>query len=125
MKRAEVAVRAGDDALAKEALRRKGEKEAERAETQKALQEQGVYGDQLTAALKALDARLKDIKLRQGTLRAKARANEGGGAAVGQDVRVRRLRPDGQQDRHRRGGGQPGRGAGRADRRIGRRPSAS
>ena len=47
--RAETAVRAGDDALAKEALRRKGEKEAEQAETQKALQEQGVYADQLTA----------------------------------------------------------------------------
>src|SRR5215467_11172931 len=31
--RAEMAVRAGDDGLAKEALTRKGEKEAERAET--------------------------------------------------------------------------------------------
>ena len=48
VKRAETAVRAGDDALAKEALRRKAEKDAERAETQKALQEQGVYADQLT-----------------------------------------------------------------------------
>ena len=78
VKRAETAVRAGDDALAKEALRRKAEKDAERAETQKAVQEQGVYADQLTTALKALDARLKDIKLRQGTLRAKARANKKG-----------------------------------------------
>src|SRR4030095_2562753 len=78
VKRAETAVRAGDDALAKEALRRKVEKEGERAETQKALQEQGVYADQLTQALKALDARLVDIKLRQGTLRAKARANKKG-----------------------------------------------
>jgi phage shock protein A len=78
VKRAEMAVRAGDDALAKEALRRKGEKEAERAEAQKSLQEQGVYADQLTNALKALDARLKDIKLRQGTLRAKARSNKKG-----------------------------------------------
>jgi len=78
VKRAETAVRAGDDALAKEALKRKGEKDAERAETQKAVQEQGVYADQLATALKALDARLKDIKLRQGTLRAKARANRKG-----------------------------------------------
>jgi phage shock protein A len=77
-KRAETAVRAGDDALAKEALLRKAEKEAERAETKKALQEQGVYADQLTQALKALDARLKDIKLRQGTLRAKARSTKKG-----------------------------------------------
>jgi phage shock protein A len=75
--RAETAVRAGDDNLAKEALRRRGEKEAERAETQKSLQEQGVYVDQLTAALKALEARVKDVKLRQGTLREKARAAKG------------------------------------------------
>src|SRR5262249_21297835 len=74
---AETAVRAGDDELAKEALRRRGEKEAEKAETQKSLQEQGVYVDQLTAALKALEARVKDVKLRQGTLREKARAAKG------------------------------------------------
>jgi phage shock protein A len=83
VKRAETAVRAGDDALAKEALRRKAEKDAERVETQKALQEQEVYVDQLTQALKALDARLADIKLRQGTLRAKARANKSGSPLSG------------------------------------------
>ncbi|HEY6477746.1 MAG TPA: PspA/IM30 family protein [Polyangia bacterium] len=77
-KKAEMAVRASDDGLAKEALNRKGEKEAERAETKKALQEQGVYADQLTAALKALEVRLKDVKLRQGTLKAKARGNRDG-----------------------------------------------
>ncbi len=77
-KKAEMAVRAGDDALGKEALNRKGDKEAERGETKKALQEQGVYADQLTSALKALEARLKDVKLRQGTLKAKARANRDG-----------------------------------------------
>jgi phage shock protein A len=75
--RAETAVRAGDDTLAKEALRRRAEKEAERAETQKALQEQGIYVDQLAVALKALEARVKDVKLRQGTLRQKARAGKG------------------------------------------------
>ncbi len=77
-KKAEMAIRAGDDGLAKEALSRKGDKETERADTKKALQEQGVYGDQLTAALKALEARLKDVKSRQGTLKAKARANRDG-----------------------------------------------
>ena len=77
-KKAEMAVRAGDDALAKEALNRKGEKETERSDTKKALQEQGVYADQLTSALKALETRLKDVKLRQGTLKAKARANRDG-----------------------------------------------
>ena len=75
--RAELAVRAGDDALAKEALRRRSEKETERAETQRNLQEQGVYVDQLALALKALEARVKDVKSRQGTLREKARAAKG------------------------------------------------
>ena len=77
-KKAEMAIRAGDDGLAKEALVRKAEKETERNDTKKALQEQGVYGDQLTAALKALEARLADVKMRQGTLKAKARANKQG-----------------------------------------------
>src|SRR5450755_3791953 len=79
-KRAETAVRSGEDGLAKEALARRTEKETERGEVKKALQEQGIYGDQLTAALKTLEARLKEVKLRQGTLRAKARANRDGGA---------------------------------------------
>jgi phage shock protein A len=74
-RRAETAVRASEDGLAKEALRRKAEKEAEKVEAQKALQEQGVYADQLTAALKQLDERLKQVKLRQGTLKAKARSS--------------------------------------------------
>lgn len=79
-KRAETAVQAGDDGLAKEALARKTEKETERGEVGKALQAQGVYGDQLTTALKALEARLQEVKLRQGTLRAKARSTRDGGA---------------------------------------------
>src|SRR4051794_18847517 len=72
------AVQAGDDALAKEALRRKAEKDADRLEAEKALQDQRVYVDQLTAGLKALETRVKDVKLRQGTLREKARANKKG-----------------------------------------------
>ena len=81
--RAETAVRAGDDGLAKEALKRKGEKEAERLETQKAAQEQEVNAENLQNALKTLDQRLKDVKLRQGTLRAKARANKSGSPLSG------------------------------------------
>jgi phage shock protein A len=82
-KRAETAVRAGEDGLAKEALKRKAEKEAERTESQKAAQEQSVYAGQLATALKALDARLQEIKLRQGTLRAKAKANRQGSPLSG------------------------------------------
>ena len=43
------------------------------AKTEKALADQKVHVDQLTAGLKALEARVKDVKLRQGTLREKAR----------------------------------------------------
>ena len=70
------AVQAGDDALAKEALKRKAEKEADRLEAEKSLAEQKAYVDQLTTGLKALEARVKDVKLRQGSLREKARANK-------------------------------------------------
>jgi phage shock protein A len=81
--RAAVAVRAGDDNLAREALARKASVENERAETSKALQGQAVYVDQLMSGLKALEARVKDVKLRQGTLREKARAAKRGGGAGG------------------------------------------
>lgn len=72
------AVQAGDDALAKEALRRKAEKDADRLEAEKAAAEQRVYVEQLTNGLRALDTRLKEVKLRQGTLREKARAAKKG-----------------------------------------------
>lgn len=71
------AVQAGDDALAKEALRRKAEKEADRLETDKAADEQKAHVEQLLAGLRALELRVKDVKLRQGTLREKARATKG------------------------------------------------
>ena len=55
------AVQAGDDALAKEALRRKAEKEADRIEADKALSDQRAYLVQLNAGLKALEARVQDV----------------------------------------------------------------
>ncbi len=76
------AVSVGDDPLAKEALRRKAEKEADRLEAVKALQEQKVYVEQLTVGLRALETRLKEVKLRQGTLKQKARAVKKGGSAT-------------------------------------------
>jgi phage shock protein A len=71
------AVQAGDDALAKEALRRKAQKEADRLEVEKAAAEQKVEVEKLVAGLRALELRVKDVKLRQGTLREKARAAKG------------------------------------------------
>jgi len=71
------AVGAGDDALAKEALRRKAQKDADRIETDRAAAEQKVQVESLIAGLRALELRVKDVKLRQGTLREKARAAKG------------------------------------------------
>jgi phage shock protein A len=71
------AVQAGDDALAKEALRRKAQKEADRIETDKAAAEQKAQVESLIAGLRALELRVKDVKLRQGTLRERARAAKG------------------------------------------------
>ena len=71
------AVQSGDDALAKEALRRKAQKEADRIETDKAADEQETQVENLVAGLRALELRVKDVKLRQGTLREKARAAKG------------------------------------------------
>jgi phage shock protein A len=71
------AVQAGNDELAKEALRRKASREADRIEAERALAEQSVQVQSLKSGLAALDARLQDVKLNQGTLRAKARAAKG------------------------------------------------
>jgi phage shock protein A len=74
--RAERAVQAGDDGLAREALKRKAEVESELGEARGALEEQRAYGDQLTAALKALDQRVKEVKLRKETLKVQARTQK-------------------------------------------------
>lgn len=75
--KAMLAVKSGDDGLAKEALKRKGEKDAEAAEMQKALVEQEVQVNNLASALKALDARVKEVNLRKNSLKEKARMAKG------------------------------------------------
>jgi hypothetical protein len=82
-------VRAGDDSLAKEALRRRGEKEAERTETQKSLQEQGVYVDQLATALKALGGAGQGRQAPAGDAARAGPGRQGGVAPVQQDHGVR------------------------------------
>jgi phage shock protein A len=82
--RAERAVRAGDDALATEALRRKGEVDAEGAEVERGLAQQTGYIDELTAGLRALEARIKEVSARKETLKSQARAARGKG--IGTDA---------------------------------------
>jgi len=76
-RRAMNAVKQGDDNLAKEALRRKAETETLAAETDKAVLDQRAYVDQLLGALKALDQRVAEVKVRRGTLKQQARAAKG------------------------------------------------
>jgi phage shock protein A len=75
-KRAERALVAGDENLAREALVRKGSVDEQRAEAERAMRETADYATQLTQALKALDARVKETKLRKETLKAQARAQK-------------------------------------------------
>jgi phage shock protein A len=77
--RAERAVTAGDDTLAREALVRKGEIDAELADAERARRDGEAYADQLIAALTALEARLKEVKARKETLKVRARMSAGKG----------------------------------------------
>jgi len=74
--RAQRAVLAGDDNLARQALERKTAADTDKAEAEKILMESSAYADQLTAALKAAEARVDDIKSRKETLKAEARARK-------------------------------------------------
>src|SRR5262249_13850905 len=62
--KAEKAVRAGDDDLAREALKRKSDSEAAKQRAEQTLAEQTAYADQLTQALKQLEERLREVKAR-------------------------------------------------------------
>jgi phage shock protein A len=81
--RAERAVLAGDDGLAKQALERRASIGADLVETEKVLNEQAGYADQLTAALKAAEARVAEVKSRKETLKAQARARKANDKGAG------------------------------------------
>jgi phage shock protein A len=78
LKRAEQAVRAGDDGLAREALKEKQAKDQELELAEKNHQEQLQYTEQLKQSLKALEARLKDVKMRKESIKERARAAKEG-----------------------------------------------
>jgi phage shock protein A len=69
--RAEMAVRAGDDALAREALERKIHTEQELAEAKEEAAEAKRYASEMREALKTNEARLKEIKMKKGAIKAK------------------------------------------------------
>jgi phage shock protein A len=81
-RRAEQAVRAGDDGLAKEALEQQMTQAREREATAKLQQEQEAYVEQLKSSLKALEAKIKEVKGRKETLKARAKAAKEGRAGL-------------------------------------------
>jgi phage shock protein A len=83
-RRAEQALRAGDEALAREALQRKLDFDGDLARARKTQEEQTAYVAELKVSLKALEARIHDVKGRKETLKARAKmAKEGRPALKG------------------------------------------
>ena len=80
--RAQQAVRAGDDELAREALQEKGLAERRLHDGRVVLQEQQIHADQLKRSLKQLKLKIKEIKARSGTLKHKARASRSGSTGL-------------------------------------------
>jgi phage shock protein A len=72
--RAQAAVRAGDDALAKEALQQKLRSEDEERQLRKTAAEQRGLADELKASLVQLDAKLKDARLKKDSVLARYKA---------------------------------------------------
>jgi phage shock protein A len=70
-RRAEEAVRAGDDDLAREALARAGEKKTALADTRREALEAARTSAARQEGLKRLEAKLREVKARKGTIKAK------------------------------------------------------
>lgn len=77
-KKAEQALRLGDEHLAREALRKKGDYSMQVKETEAALREQASLVDSMHQHLKESKAKLKSLNLRRGSLMAQARAAKRG-----------------------------------------------
>ncbi|MEZ4358757.1 MAG: PspA/IM30 family protein [Kofleriaceae bacterium] len=87
--RAMAAIKAGDDELAKQALREKKACEAEIAKISRDRAEATGYAAQLNKSRKEFETRLQMFKLRKGTLATSlAAARSGGGDAFGNDSSV-------------------------------------
>ncbi|MBX7081468.1 MAG: PspA/IM30 family protein [Nannocystaceae bacterium] len=77
-KRAETALRHGDENLARQALKRKTEISAQLAESREALQQQGVLVESMQKHVAQSKQKLKMLNLRRGSLMAQARAAKRG-----------------------------------------------
>ena len=77
-KRAEQALKLGDEELARQALRRKADYTQQRTDTEAALTEQRRLVDSMSRGVKESKSRLKSLNLRRGSLMAQARAAKKG-----------------------------------------------
>lgn len=80
--RAQKAVAAGDDELAREALREKATVDQNMADLKAIVAEQEVHADHLRASLKSLQRKIKEVQARSGTLKEKAKAAKRGSSAL-------------------------------------------
>jgi len=88
-KRAMLAIRAGDDTSAKEALKKKKECETEYTKIERDKHEAASYAIQLNKSRKEFETKLQMLKLRKGTLATQiAAARSAGGDAFGNDTSV-------------------------------------
>ncbi len=108
-KRAELALKTGDEGLAREALKQKKRVQGERDAAEKARAEQRDIALKMKDELQQMDRKLDELKLRKGTLAARAeQAKEGGGSdalgARGGSNAFENFPPDGVEDRGEGGG---------------------
>lgn len=82
--RAEQAVRAGDDDLARQALQEKMQIASEAQAALGQAEEQEAYAEQLKQSLKALEVRVKEVKARKETLKERAKAAKEGRSGLRQ-----------------------------------------
>lgn len=82
-KRAELALKGGDEALAREALKQKRRVAADKETTEKARTEARNTALNMKEELERMEQKLDEIKLRKGTIVARAQQAKGGGGAEG------------------------------------------
>ena len=82
-KRAELALKGGDEALAREALKQKKRVEAEAITVEKARAEQRDTALTMKSELERMEQKLEELKLRKGTIVARAQQSRAGGGAEG------------------------------------------
>lgn len=80
-KRAELALKSEDEALAREALRQKKRASAEYENVEKAREEQRDTALKMKDELDRMEQKLEDLKMRKGTIAARAQQARGGGGA--------------------------------------------